>query len=209
MIRNGALPPVEEWKKSTAEYKQQSIPLGRFDFGGAPAGSSAPPSTNGRSTPSSGPPPSASAAGTARQSTSSQRQVASHYESGSARLAPSYPPTHNSQSSPQLGQERGSYGAASEERGRFSSSNQSYTGTSGGGGGGAASSLDEGNAAERYGIVRDAYVESFHFEEGSYWFHLRVGFDSGARLVLYRLYDDFYDFQMGCAPRVPFSRVSS
>ncbi|KAH9443047.1 hypothetical protein Pst134EA_026836 [Puccinia striiformis f. sp. tritici] len=57
---------------------------------------------------------------------------------------------------------------------------------------------------ERYGLFTHATVESFHSEHGEYWFHLRSHFNcpsttnsSGEEtttLVLYRLYDDFFDF---------------
>lgn len=56
---------------------------------------------------------------------------------------------------------------------------------------------------ERYGLVTSASVESFHQEEGSFWFHLRAFFSTGASLVLYRLYQDFYDFQIGLMDEYP------
>ncbi|PLW34184.1 hypothetical protein PCANC_16430 [Puccinia coronata f. sp. avenae] len=57
---------------------------------------------------------------------------------------------------------------------------------------------------ERYGLFTHASVESFHKENEQYWFHLRSHFNcssathcSGEQtttLVLYRLYEDFFDF---------------
>ncbi|PWN23786.1 hypothetical protein BCV69DRAFT_265056 [Microstroma glucosiphilum] len=41
LISSGVIPTVEEWKKMTADYKKNTIPLGRFDFGGS-NGDSAP-----------------------------------------------------------------------------------------------------------------------------------------------------------------------
>ncbi|GAA6001473.1 hypothetical protein JCM10207_006684 [Rhodosporidiobolus poonsookiae] len=55
----------------------------------------------------------------------------------------------------------------------------------------------------QYGLVTSASVESFHQEEGSFWFHLRAFFSSGASLVLYRLYQDFYDFQIALMDEFP------
>ncbi|KAI5480747.1 bud emergence protein 1 [Pseudohyphozyma bogoriensis] len=56
---------------------------------------------------------------------------------------------------------------------------------------------------ERYGLVTSASVESFHQEEGSFWFHLRAFFSTGASLVLYRLYQDFYEFQITLMEEFP------
>ncbi|SCZ88675.1 BZ3500_MvSof-1268-A1-R1_Chr2-1g04564 [Microbotryum saponariae] len=56
---------------------------------------------------------------------------------------------------------------------------------------------------KQYGLVTSASVESFHQEEGSFWFHLRVFFSTGASLVLYRLYQDFYDFQIALMDEFP------
>ncbi|KAK4054387.1 bud emergence protein 1 [Microbotryomycetes sp. JL201] len=55
----------------------------------------------------------------------------------------------------------------------------------------------------KYGLVTAASVESFHHEEDSYWFHLRAFFSTGASLVLYRLYQDFYDFQIALMDEFP------
>ncbi|KAM0753152.1 hypothetical protein T439DRAFT_191560 [Meredithblackwellia eburnea MCA 4105] len=55
----------------------------------------------------------------------------------------------------------------------------------------------------KYGLVTSASVESFHQEEGSFWFHLRAFFSTGASLVLYRLYQDFYEFQISLMEDFP------
>lgn len=71
---------------------------------------------------------------------------------------------------------------------------------------------DEGRSEERYsythersyyGLITSATVESFHQEEGSFWFHLRASFSTGTSLVLYRLYQDFYDFQIALMDSFP------
>ncbi|GAA5943828.1 phosphatidylinositol-3-phosphate-binding protein BEM1 [Sporobolomyces koalae] len=56
---------------------------------------------------------------------------------------------------------------------------------------------------QQYGLVTSASVESFHQEEGSFWFHLRAFFSTGASLVLYRLYQDFYEFQIALMDEFP------
>ena len=56
--------------------------------------------------------------------------------------------------------------------------------------------MDVNEYYSKYGLVTNATVESFHSEEENYWFHLRVTFaQSGYSLILYRLYDDFLEFQ--------------
>ncbi|GAA6063034.1 hypothetical protein JCM10212_001013 [Sporobolomyces blumeae] len=55
----------------------------------------------------------------------------------------------------------------------------------------------------QYGLVTSASVESFHQEDGSFWFHLRAFFSTGASLVLYRLYQDFYEFQIALMDEFP------
>ena len=57
---------------------------------------------------------------------------------------------------------------------------------------------------DKYGLLTSATCESFHSEEDNYWFHLRANFDqSGHSLVLYRLYDDFLQFQTALLEHYP------
>lgn len=174
LIRSAVVPKVEEWKKMTADYKSASIPLGRFDF----ADGSAPVGGAAGYGANSGPPPPI-------PTSPSARHQPSHYDDQDDLRDPSYPPTHASYSSPALGTNSGpdsrreSYGETGENR-------YSYT-----------------RERQQYGLVLSASVESFHQEEGAYWFHLRANFTTGASLILYRLYQDFYDFQIALMDEFP------
>lgn len=181
----------------TAEYKQSSIALGRFDFGpGAkatsppadgsrspgygPNGSSSRSSANGDPGPSSRQKSASPPSG--MRSSSGPRQTSSAYEPSRDRLAPAS--GYLSQSTPSLhGQtDRGSGGGRSRA---------SYTDP-------AAETITPDNAFDHYGLVVQAVVESFHFEEGSFWFHVHCAFATGASLIIYRLYEDFHSFQIAC-----------
>ncbi|GAA5996770.1 phosphatidylinositol-3-phosphate-binding protein BEM1 [Rhodotorula paludigena] len=163
LIRSAVVPKVEEWKKMTADYKQASIPLGRFDFGqpsdstaSSASTSAAPTSTVCAATPSS----SSAQQQPARSSYDNHHQYSQQYQS----------PTGETMS-PQ--------GDAYDPRYSYS------------------------RERRQYGLVTSASVESFHQEEGSFWFHLRAFFSTGASLVLYRLYQDFYDFQIALMDEFP------
>ncbi|GAA6047415.1 hypothetical protein JCM3770_001293 [Rhodotorula araucariae] len=155
LIRSAVVPKVEEWKKMTADYKQASIPLGRFDFA-QPADPNAAPAGATPSS-SSAPPP-------------QQQSIRSSYDT-QHQYAQAYHLPAGDASSPQ--------GAAYDPRYSYS------------------------RERRQYGLVTSASVESFHQEEGSFWFHLRAFFSTGASLVLYRLYQDFYDFQIALMDEFP------
>lgn len=151
LLASGLIPPVEEWKKSTAEYKAASIPLGRFDFG--PAGG----------VDAGGMPATSSSAG--NRSTSE-----SHGQSQGPRVS------NQSASVGQMGGQR--------TNGPVGPSNDLLL---------------------SHGEIVAANVVSFHHEANEYWFRINAIFlpdrrssgSSDARsLVLYRLYEDFYNFQI-------------
>ncbi|CAH1762609.1 8792_t:CDS:2 [Entrophospora sp. SA101] len=48
-----------------------------------------------------------------------------------------------------------------------------------------------------------ASIESFHFENGKYWFLIRVELSSRRFRILYRIYEDFYDFQIALLNKYP------
>ncbi|KAF8928104.1 bud emergence protein 1, partial [Dissophora ornata] len=48
-----------------------------------------------------------------------------------------------------------------------------------------------------------ASVESFHHEDGQYWFSVRVELASGAVRNLFRLYEDFYNFHIALLEEFP------
>lgn len=229
LIRSAVVPKVEEWKKATAAYKGNSIPLGRFDF---PCES---PSTSGTSQP----PQSAKPFANEDQSRarSSRSPSISHSRQQSSAMAPT-----QSGRSQQTGSWHGRTGSASQPSAQHSrehssslSAHPSFAsawpsstypssqsphlpeqydperepGPAGEGDGYAT--VEE--LRERYGVVVHASVESFHYEQGHFWFHLRAHFsrqtedgemgDDTTVLVLYRLYEDFYDFQAALMDAFP------
>lgn len=245
MIESGMVPPVEEWKKQTADYKQASIPLGRFDFTNTsvpsmntPAATTTPTMSNPHgissnqhlpysstkatsstsltssvhngNRPGSGPNPNginSNKAFSPDSSTSSFRNQLAH---GNLMNQNSGHPSQQ-QYGGQAGQSTsasGGYAAFSPQE-QYRGRSDDYSGADGGPSGSYGSGGDEpqleGSAGlgesveeyyEKYGLVTSATVESFHSEEENYWFHLRVNFDqSGYSLILYRLYDDFLEFQ--------------
>nr|CAG8438068.1 11682_t:CDS:1 [Entrophospora candida] len=48
-----------------------------------------------------------------------------------------------------------------------------------------------------------ASIESFHFDNGKYWFLIRVELSSRRFRILYRIYEDFYDFQIALLNKYP------
>lgn len=229
MIESGMVPPVEEWKKQTAEYKQASIPLGRFDFSSQSTPTQAQPgsmpyssrqgqpnNTSATSLGSNG----GSAAGrtfSPESSTSSFKQQNPYvnedrtpqppqmpYSAGAGQFASTSSYSFNGQQ-PQRSfnpiASTSSFGARNERQDSAGSSR--HADTSGGQGDDYPSqdherdeSGEQDDYYEKYGLVSSASVESFHSEEENFWFHLRVNFSqSGYSLILYRLYDDFYEFQ--------------
>ena len=174
LIRSAVVPQVEEWKKMTADYKSASIPLGRFDF------------TQG-SVPLAGGAPMGQLGSGATVSSSSRppiplspvllRQPSGGRENGS---------DHHLANSPDMSSHSPAPASPNSYDDRHDESRYSYS-----------------KERMRYGLVTAASVESFHQEEGSFWFHLRAFFSTGASLVLYRLYQDFYDFQIALMDEFP------
>ena len=164
LIRSAVVPKVEEWKKMTADYKQASIPLGRFDFAETSSAAA------GSATASS-----SSAAAAAPAPTSAPPLQAIPSPNGGADHDQAYEQAYDSPTGDALSPRQGGYDP------RYS-----YT-----------------RERRQYGLVTSASVESFHQEEGSFWFHLRAFFSTGASLVLYRLYQDFYDFQIALMDEFP------
>ncbi|CAG8695323.1 4712_t:CDS:1, partial [Dentiscutata heterogama] len=61
---------------------------------------------------------------------------------------------------------------------------------------------DSGTVPNDEDII-SASVESFHYEDGRYWFLVRVELFSGCFRLLYRLYEDFYEFQITLLDKFP------
>ncbi|KAF9987664.1 bud emergence protein 1 [Modicella reniformis] len=66
-------------------------------------------------------------------------------------------------------------------------------------------SYDEGSGKYNTSSTRiiHATVESFHHEDGQYWFAVRVELASGAVRNLFRLYEDFYNFHIALLEEFP------
>lgn len=230
MIASGMVPPVEEWKKATAEYKQASIPLGRFEFGNQPASATAalPFGQQQQASSSSASLPYAQQNASANNSSASlpqqqarrsQSALSSSNQSrgfnpsqSQSSLHKPQQPSFDAQSVPRQSHEQ----AFAPSSSAGPAPTQPYASTS------AAAQPqyreNDGHSPvedrwpqapqpgepgaeeffyDKYGLVTHATVESFHSEEDNYWFHLRVHFAmSGYSLILYRLYDDFFEFQL-------------
>lgn len=178
LIRSAVVPQVEEWKKMTADYKSASIPLGRFDFAQGSV-----PVAGGR---------------TSQGQLGNGAQAQQQARDGVPPIPVS--PAMRQQNSASSNYDNGNYARDSPSSVHHSLPPASPT-----------QSYDDRNnprysySRERmqYGLVTAASVESFHQEEGSFWFHLRAYFSTGASLVLYRLYQDFYDFQIALMDEFP------
>ncbi|KAI7932981.1 hypothetical protein MJO28_017887, partial [Puccinia striiformis f. sp. tritici] len=229
LIKSSVVPAVEEWKKATAAYKGNSIPLGKFDFAASsPTAPSGHQTRASLSTKSGGlhahPIPSRSAT-----ISHTRQQPASGYDPYSAR-GPQHDSwhagggggnpsgfDHSRQSSgnnmpwtaPSSSYQNSSRQSASQQEQGPYYHDEPFSETGGPEGDGYAT-VDE--LRERYGVVVHASVESFHFEQGHYWFHLRAHFsritedgqdEQTTVLVLYRLYEDFYDFQAALIENFP------
>lgn len=161
LIRSAVVPKVEEWKKMTADYKQASIPLGRFDF--------------------------------AQPATAQPQQPKTSLSSPSSANMPLSPPPHSAAPSQAQHQSYGTAAAPGESH-SYAASSPGHPPDSAGAG--YENRYSYTRERRQFGLVTSASVESFHQEEGSFWFHLRAFFSTGASLILYRLYQDFYDFQI-------------
>ncbi|CAH7671328.1 hypothetical protein BY996DRAFT_4586572 [Phakopsora pachyrhizi] len=230
LIKSAIVPKVEEWKKATAAYKGNSIPLGRFDFGSkhnsvssqnqplSAASFSNPPTASShmssRSVSVTNPrqaSPNNSLAHLNGSQTPKNNHPGSWHGTGVAdQYNPTAPQTIRASSSSNIWNQGSGVvptSAAQPSTALTSSSQreqveQSYDdGLEGDG----YATVDE--LRERYGVVSHASVESFHYEQGHFWFHLRAHFtrsvvmEEGETpriettvLVLYRLHEDFYDF---------------
>lgn len=162
LIAQGVIPKVEEWKKQTADYKKNTIPLGRLDF------------PNGTGPAAGGP----------------------YMGEPSSSTSPQVPP---------------------KDFGTFSPTMADPSAAS------AVPELPPGMPPGEplpTGIVTSAQVDSFHYEQGDYWFRIQATHISGHSpsapstaptapageerdLILYRLYEDFYEFQIALLDHFP------
>lgn len=184
LISSGVIPKVEEWKQMTAEYKKNTIPLGRFDFAGGNPPVAQPFGQETEVSPSL-PPKDERWGHEAQQQQLRQNQLYQQQQQGQQPYDPQ-----------QLGQ-------TAEDL--------------------AANGLPPGMPPGEplpVGIISHATVDSFHFEQGDYWFRIQAGHIAGGAdtappttprapdgeerdLILYRLYEDFYEFQIALLDHFP------
>ncbi|KAH9822297.1 hypothetical protein DFH28DRAFT_948258 [Melampsora americana] len=222
LIKSAVVPKVEEWKKATAAYKGNSIPLGRFDFvpdsssPSTPHSSNRPFSNDGQSQHMSS--RSVSATHSRQQSFGVNQSQPTH--SGRSSQQTSYPPHSREPSNSvaawqqqQQHQRHQSIGQRSIPSEAQYDLEEDQEGSNPEGDGYAT--VDE--LRERYGVVVHASVESFHHEQEHFWFHLRAHFSRTSSnesmpnettvLVLYRLYEDFHDFHLALVEMFPEERL--
>lgn len=171
LIQSGVVPKVEDWKKMTADYKKNTIPLGRFDFQSQPVSNS----------------PFIGAGGMQEGFT------------GDAQPTP--PPKDD------LYPVGGPLAAAGGVDQQGDPDQQLPPG------------MPPGEPLPT-GLVTSATVDSFHFEQGDYWFRIQATHVAGPSssappnapqaptgeerdLILYRLYEDFYEFQIALLDHFP------
>ncbi|CDR98509.1 related to Protein scd2/ral3 [Sporisorium scitamineum] len=198
LIQSGVVPKVEEWKKMTAEYKKNTIPLGRFDF----------PQTSQQGVNS----PYANM-GTAAASGSSANNAgfpstASHAQQSSISSLPVPTPPPKDDLYNHAG---GPLGAAGTMQPFDDNAIDSLTQLPPG--------MSPGEPLPT-GIITSATVDSFHYEQGDYWFRIQATHIAGPSasapsnaphapegeerdLILYRLYEDFYEFQIALLDHFP------
>lgn len=157
LLAQGSLPPVDSWKKATAEYKKASIPLGQLE--------TTTPVADSRFVQRQ----------QQQQATSSHsRQPSQPFPSGSSSAGVISPP----QGATRLPEDQ----IAANDTILSPAATTEHV-------------LEDGD-------VISTHVKSFHYEAGQFWFRINVVFVpddpnlDATSLVLYRLYDDFYNFQI-------------
>ena len=197
LIESGVVPKVEEWKKMTAEYKKNTIPLGRFDFPqSAQSGVNSPyanmaAAASGSSSNNAGFPP-----------------ATMHGQQSSISSIPVPTPPPKDDLYNHAGGPLGAAGAVQPfDENAIDPLTQLPLGMSPG-------------EPLPTGIITSATVDSFHYEQGDYWFRIQATHVAGPSasapsnaptapegeerdLILYRLYEDFYEFQIALLDHFP------
>ncbi|KAJ1018738.1 hypothetical protein NDA13_006425 [Ustilago tritici] len=197
LIESGVVPKVEEWKKMTAEYKKNTIPLGRFDFT-----QSSPPGLNS---------PYANMAAAASGSSGNNVGIprsGMHANNASISSVPVPTPPPKDDLYNHLGGPLGAAGAVQPyDENAINPLTQLPPGMSPG-------------EPLPTGLITSATVDSFHYEQGDYWFRIQATHLAGPSasaptnvpvapegeerdLILYRLYEDFYEFQIALLDHFP------
>ncbi|KAG9047359.1 bud emergence protein 1 [Tulasnella sp. UAMH 9824] len=173
LMDKGVLPRVEEWKQATAEYKASSIPLGVLDESTEVVKDSP----------------------FMRQAPGQQQQPPHPNYSQPPQQYNQQPPQH------QRNQSQAQSFATNHSRALSRSEPEPE--------GEPQNASDFNQEMLPPGKILSATIPSFHFENNEYWFRLDVIYqtlESPSRtlqLVLYRNYDDFYDFQISLLDAFP------
>ncbi|CAG8439501.1 1330_t:CDS:2 [Ambispora leptoticha] len=205
LMDNSIVPKVEEWKKMTQDYQETSISLGKLDFAGdsklvpvgiesdpklAPVGIMDQGNNNVEYDPKLAPMGVGGgfdyAATTEQSYEYDDGYLAGSHSDGSDRpfmtnssglqnkVAPSSPPL-----------------LPSNVLGSFNVNNINNN------------SNNERSSVSILDEIITASVESFLFQDDRYWFLVRVELSSGRFRTLYRLYEDFYEFQIALLNEFP------
>ncbi|EST08216.1 Src homology-3 domain protein [Kalmanozyma brasiliensis GHG001] len=197
LIESGVVPKVEEWKKMTAEYKKNTIPLGRFDFP-----QSSQPGVNS---------PYSNMAAAASGSSSNNVGVPSNGLHGQQSSISSMPAPTPVSKDDLYQQAQAPFGGVDPLQPFDNDAIDPLT------------SLPPGMSPGEplpTGIITSATVDSFHYEQGDYWFRIQATHVAGPSasapsnaptapdgeerdLILYRLYEDFYEFQIALLDHFP------
>lgn len=197
LIESGVVPKVEEWKKMTAEYKKNTIPLGRFDFPQSSKPGVNSPYTN-----------MAAAALGNRSNDAGFTQPGMHANQASISSLPIPTPPPKDDLYNHTG---GPLGAAGPLQPFDENAIDPLTQLPPG--------MSPGEPLPT-GIITSATVDSFHYEQGDYWFRIQATHIAGPSasapstaptapegeerdLILYRLYEDFYEFQIALLDHFP------
>jgi bud emergence protein 1 len=171
------IPQVEEWKKATAEYKAAAIPLGRLDL---------PPDQRVTNSPFQAQANSQGGGSAVPSNRASQRTQASQRTRSSAGSA--------------TGLGAGAAAAGMPRHHQEPPRTEPHP---------SAAQAAETEPMLPPGELTELGVPSFHNESGNYWFRLHavhVPDDDSApasKLILYRTYEDFYDFQIALLDTFP------
>jgi len=201
LIESGVVPKVEEWKKMTAEYKKNTIPLGRFDFP-----QSAQPGVN---SPYSN--MAAAASGSSGNNVGMPRGMHNPQQSSVSSLPAPSPPSKDDLYSAAGGAAPAAGGAMQPFAPFDNDAVDPLTQLPPG--------MSPGEPLPT-GIITSATVDSFHYEQGDYWFRIQATHVAGPStsaptnaptapdgeerdLILYRLYEDFYEFQIALLDHFP------
>lgn len=174
LLESGSVPRVDEWKKKTADYHAASIPLGKFDTKKATVLNS--PFTQGTDERNGG------RGELARQQ---ERALGGMSTSQSANSINSLAYSENSR--------KGANASSTQKSASPHSSQPPPT---------AIQDLPEGT-------FTSAKVVSFHREDDAYFFRIYATFlplapnAPAVRLILFRMYDDFYHFQISLLNAFP------